>query len=110
MEMKFKDEGDRIKWDEGMKRVIAAAHAVQTGVKEEMRREGLKVDEVQNRSAQGPKHLRVGVNMAMCETSTLTRLLVEKGVFTWGEFASTYADVVEEEKIKYENQLNVNLA
>lgn len=110
MEMKFKDEGDKIKWDEGMKRVMTAAHAVQTGVKFEMAKEGLVLDPVWDKSGQGPKHLRVGVNMAMCETSTITRLLVEKGIFTWGEFASTYAEVVEEEKAKYEKQLGINLA
>ena len=110
MEMKFKDEGDKIKWDEGMKRVMAAAHAVQTGVKLEMQLEGFSVLPQIDKSGQGPKHLRVGVNMAMCETSTLTRLLVEKGIFTWGEFASTYAEVVEEEKAKYEKQLGINLA
>lgn len=52
-------------------------HAVQTGVAHEL--------EFDDKSA-APKHLRVGVNNALCQIAALTRVLVLKGVITEDEF------------------------
>ena len=44
-----------------------------------------------------PKHLRVGVNMAMAEHAALAMLLVDKGVITLEEYEEQLADFTEKE-------------
>lgn len=78
-------------------RYLAAAHAMQTGVLYAMECEP---------SETTPKSLRVGVNSAMVEHSALTRLLIAKGVITWGEYFGALADAMEEERDKYKARLS----
>lgn len=52
-----------------------------------------------------PKHLRVGVNVALCDHAALVRLLMAKGLFTEEEYFSTLADEMEREKARYEARL-----
>jgi hypothetical protein len=73
-----------------------ALHAMQSGVAFEMARGG------------GPgsgdtaeKHLRVGVNSALCDGAALARLLIEKGVFTLDEYEKAQADEMEREVERY---------
>ena len=47
-------------------------HAVQAGVAQEM--------SIPTDASTDPKHLRVGVNIAMCDQAALVKLLVEKGI------------------------------
>lgn len=56
----------------------AACHAMQTGVAHEM---SIGAEDTT------PKHLRVGINSAMCNDAALTRLLVKKGIITEEEYA-----------------------
>ena len=54
-------------------RYIKAVHAMQTAV---------KIDQERG----SPKHLRVGINSALCGQAALARLLVAKGIITWAEY------------------------
>jgi len=77
-------------------------HAMQSGVAmmEQLAATG------QARAAElEPKHLRVGVNSAMIETSSLGRLLVEKGVFTWDEYWASIIVTLEAEVASYEEKI-----
>ena len=83
-------------------RYIKACHAMQSGVAMEM-------NLPETRDAQSPKHLRVGVNSAMVETSTLVGLLVEKGIITMDEWDKALADNMELEVVRYEQRLHAAL-
>lgn len=73
--------------EENRQRYLAACHAIQTGVAFEHSRG----------SEDGtPKHLRTGVNIAMCDHAALVKLLIAKGLFT---------DEAEEEVKRYEERL-----
>jgi hypothetical protein len=52
-----------------------------------------------------PKHLRVGVNSAMIEASSLARLLIEKGIFTWAEYWASIIVTLEAEVHSYEEKI-----
>jgi len=52
-----------------------------------------------------PKHLRVGVNSALCENTALLRLLIGKGIITIEEYWKELADEVEREVGRYEARL-----
>lgn len=86
-------------------RYVAAAHAMQTGVK-------LKMQKDPNDCS--PKHLRVGVNSALVETSALASILMAKGIFTETEYREALADFMEREVESYRKELglpdNVGLA
>lgn len=82
-----------------MKRTYEEAlHAVQSGVA--MKTE-LKIGE-----ETAPKHLRVGVNSAMCDHAALVRLLVVKGVITEDEYLSAIAQSMNDEADRYEKELS----
>lgn len=72
---------------------VQAAHAMQSGVAMKM---NVDVSETT------PKHLRVGVNSAMVETSALAKLLVAKGVFTKEEFEAVLTEEMTAEAERYE--------
>lgn len=75
-----------------------AMHAMQTGVALELSR---------GSDSASPKHLRVGVNSALCDQSALARLLVEKGIMTWDEYGKSVADEAEREVQRYRERLNL---
>lgn len=79
-------------------RTTAAAHAMQSGVAAEMNA-GMP-------AATEPKHLRVGVNMALIDSAAIARLLIRKGIITEVELAEALADQTEEEKRSYERRLS----
>lgn len=81
-------------------RYHAALHAMQTGVAWKMERDP---------SETTPKHLRVGVNAAMRDHSSLVQLLIEKGVFTEEEYYKAIADGMELERDMYQAWLNSHL-
>ena len=83
---------------EHIDRYLAAAHAMQTGVKYEQ--ESLGSDDG------SPKHLRVGINTAMTDHSSLVRLLIAKGVLTWDEYEQAICEGMEAEKQRYEEVLS----
>lgn len=59
--------------------------------------EGRKTSHGQRHAATEPKHLRVGVNSALVETSALGALLFRKGVFTAEEYYDSLIEVWERE-------------
>lgn len=77
-------------------------HAMQSGVALEQGADG-QTQEQRN------KHLRVGVNSALIESSVLVRLLIEKGVFTLEEFNEALRAGMEREVADYEARLSMSM-
>lgn len=82
---------------EARTRYVAAAHAMQSGV---------KADQALGSNDGTPKHLRVGINTAHADISSLTTLLIQKGLFTELEYLEALADGMEREKARYEALLS----
>ena len=80
-----------------MERYVAAAHAMQSGVAVMMTRDGRSTS---------PKHLRVGINSALCNHAALVRLLIAKGLFTQEEYTKEVADEMEREKERDEKEID----
>lgn len=72
------------------------AHAMQTGV-------AIKMEFDQTETS--PKHLRVGVNAAMCDAGGLVRLLIAKGLITAEEYERAITDEMRREVERYESWL-----
>lgn len=89
------DEVKRI-WEEYM----SQCHAVQAGVAMEMHHNPAPTD---------PKHLRTGVNIAMCDSAALAGLLIAKGVITDEEYATACRDKMRAEVEAYEQRLSDRL-
>lgn len=81
-------------------RYIAAAHAMQSGV---------KFDQEYGSSDGTSKHLRTGINSAMVNDAAIARLLIEKGLFTEEEYMKAVADEMEKEVARYERILSDKL-
>ncbi len=84
-------------YEENQKRYLAAAHAIQSGVAGVMNYDSHEVL---------PKHLRTGINISMCDSSSLAKLLIDKGIITKEEHMKALADGLEEEKVRYEQRLS----
>lgn len=52
-----------------------------------------------------PKHLRVGVNSALCDASAIGALLIKKGIITELEYYTAITEEMEREKARYENRI-----
>lgn len=68
-------------------------HAVQSGV-------GFLISRGSNTGT--PKHLRTGVNIAMCAHSALVHLLIKKGICTEEEYFSAVVEMLEQEVERYQ--------
>lgn len=77
-------------------RYLAAAHAVQTGV-----RFMIEHDPESARVAGSQKHIRVGINSALCSSAAIARLLIAKGLITELEHVIAQADEMERERERY---------
>lgn len=77
-------------------RYLAACHAIQSGV---------AFEHSQGSTDGTPKHLRTGINIAMCDHAALVKLLVAKGLFTDEEYTAAIADEAEEEVKRYETRI-----
>lgn len=75
----------------------AAAHAMQSGV-------AVWMD--LDRSETDPKHLRVGINVALRDHGSLAFLLVRKGIMTEVEYFEALADGMEQEAANYATRLS----
>jgi hypothetical protein len=73
-----------------------ACHAMQTGVAAEM---GF------NPGPTDPKHLRVGINVALRDHASLARLLVAKGVITEQDYLDAIQAGMNEEVERYRQTL-----
>lgn len=82
--------------EEDKQRYIRALHGMQSGVATKMNYEKRETD---------PKHLRVGVNSSIINSSALAYLLINKGVITEEEWFKALADAMEDEKTMYEDRL-----
>jgi len=82
--------------EEFARRNRALVHAMQSGVAAE--------HAMGSRDGE-PKHLRVGVNVALVEASAVARLLIEKGVFTMAEYQTALIVALETEVASYEERL-----
>lgn len=51
------------------------------------------------------KHLRTGINSALISNGALTRLLIDRGIFTEEEWYKTLADVAEHDVKTYQEML-----
>lgn len=85
---------------EAQERYLRAAHAMQSGVAMEQ--------ELGSQDGT-PKHLRVGVNVAMSDIVGLVKLLIDKGLFTLDEYEAAVADAMEREALRYEERLSRQL-
>jgi hypothetical protein len=88
-----------------------AAYGVQTAVLHEMnRREREMVPDSQDKAQlrtsdhhlNGPKHLRVGLNMSKADQLGLVLLLISKGVFTEEEYIEAVRLSANEELARYQ--------
>ncbi len=77
---------------------IQASHAMQSGVATMM---GLDPRET------NPKHLRVGINVALRDHASLFELLIKKGIITEEEYRKAITAGMNKEVEDYENKLSV---
>lgn len=73
------------------RRYDAAVHSYQSAIAYQIEHLGL------NGAGADPKHLRVGVNSAMADHGAITKLLIEKGVFTEAEYFEAVVFMAEQE-------------
>jgi hypothetical protein len=82
-------------------------HAMQSGVAATM---GLAArngeDPCLGEGDTSPKHLRVGVNAAMCNHSALVELLIKNGIITLDEYSEAATVVMKREVEDYERRLS----
>jgi hypothetical protein len=88
---------DEIKLEELKEKYRNLAHAVQSGVAYTM--EAIDPKQVE------PKHLRVGVNLALIDCGALALTLFRKGVVTELEYYTTLVELTQAEVIKYQDML-----
>lgn len=73
------------------------AHAMQAGVATIMNIDPKETE---------PKHLRVGVNVALSDACGLAKLLMAKGIFTEEELFDSTIEAMKEEVKRYEETLS----
>lgn len=78
------------------RRYRAACHAMQSGVAFTVERDPADTT---------PKHLRVGVNSAMVETSVLAHLLIGRGIFSTEDHLMALVEAMEAEVKLYEARI-----
>jgi hypothetical protein len=78
-------------------RYEAAAHAMQSGV---------AADQGSTDHNDNAKHLRVGINSALVETSAIGTLLMSKGIITKEEYAEAIIAGMEAEALRYQELLS----
>lgn len=75
--------------EEKNKRYLELAHSIQCAA-------GFMIEG--GHSNEGtPKHLRTGINMAMCGHVALVKLLVDKGIISEDEYADALIEMLEKE-------------
>ncbi len=82
-------------------RYLRALKAMQTGVAYMMN--------YPDRKDVDPKHLRVGVNSSMVQSSALVDLLMKKGIITGEEWYGQLADCMEAEANTYQREITKRL-
>ena len=80
-----------------MRKYEDAVHAMQSGV---------AMMKNCNSNETDPKHLRVGINSAMCDSASLARLLIKKGVISEDEYIQSITEEMNNEVKRYEDRLS----
>lgn len=83
--------------EEKREKCAALAHAMQTGVAYKMPKDSSDTE---------PKHLRVGINMAMIEHAALAGLLMRKGIITEDEYLDSLIVELEREVDLYQQEIS----
>ncbi len=86
--------------EEKMERYKALCHAMQTGVAYKMNYDPTDTT---------PKHLRVGVNVAMCDHGALVNLLIAKGIITEDEYFDALVESMQREVDNYTREISEQL-
>jgi hypothetical protein len=94
------EPGRQPEMPDATERYLAAAHAMQSGVAAEMQHDP---------ACTAPKHLRVGVNSSLVNSSALAELLIAKGIITDAEYVEALAKGMECEQARYEQMLSARL-
>jgi hypothetical protein len=89
-----------INWGYRSDEYTALVHAVQTGVMYRMKYEEGDTAET------SPKHLRTGVNSALCDTGALAKTLIEAGVITLEAYRDNLIYFLKLEVESYEKYLS----
>jgi hypothetical protein len=87
-----------IEEQQDVNRWAAAAHAMQSGVTTEM---SLGME-----ASVEPKHLRVGVNVALVDMASVVDLLIRQGLITRADYLAAIADGMEREQAAYEARIS----
>lgn len=87
--------------EKDVKRYYDACHAMQSGVAMMMNYPDSHDHE--------PKHLRVGVNVALSDLGALVKILVDKGIITIDEYEAAIADHMESEAKSYEEKVSARV-
>lgn len=80
-----------------LERYSNACHAMQSGVATQ---HGYDDNDASK------KHLRVGINIAMCEHAALVTLLIGLGVITDAQYTCAMANLMEKEVKRYEEMIS----
>lgn len=70
---------------------------------------GVTLDVSLNAPNLQPKHLRVGVNSSLCDSSALAKLLIRKGVISEAEYVDAITREMNDEVERYEKELSARL-
>jgi hypothetical protein len=87
----------------------AAQHAVQTAVRFEIESLG-EAGEQTHHGARYLKHLRVGINTAMCDHAAMVEVLIDAGVIDRKKYLEKIAIVMEREKATLEAKHGLKFA
>jgi len=92
-----------------IERYERACHAMQSGVKlmQNYEHPELVISDNAIEASDSPKHLRVGINTAMCDLAALVKLLVDKEIINMEDYYSSMADEMEEEVKRFEQRIKV---
>lgn len=86
------NDTEQTQFNAEVQRYNSLIHAMQTGV---------KFSHEHGSTDGSPKHLRVGVNSAMCEAGAILHLLIEKGILTKLEYVQALNAKLEQEVNNY---------
>lgn len=82
--------------EEERARLLAAQHAMMTGVGYMMQYDNAESD---------LKHIRTGINTALANCEVIAKILIDKGIITQEEYFKECADAMEKERDSYKTKL-----
>lgn len=97
---------DKAKWEDLGLTYEQACHAMQSGVRLEMEKEGIDTSSPTGRFL---KHLRVGVNSCLVEASVVPSILIEKGLITEQEYLEKLRLIMNQEVANFQRRISLLL-